>query len=313
MNLLLKYTYRDQNTKNAHNMRRNCIATSILIAIFMMASSVSVYADEIVTISASVPGAVGPGGGGGGGGGGTGFSSPTAVTFSGRAYPLSKVTILRDGNIAITTIAGPDARFSVTLENLTGGNYTFSTYTEDANGRRSASFSFPLFLTEGATTTVSGIFLAPTIDVDKAEVKQGDNINIFGTAAPSSTITISVHSPVEHFVQTQTDPNGTYLYTYDTSLLERGSHQTKSKVSLSSVASEYGTSAGFTVGDKNIPKDSICGRRGDLNKDCRVNIVDFSVLAYWYKRPNVLEGIDLNADGQITIVDFSILAYYWTG
>ena len=42
----------------------------------------------------------------------------TTVSFSGRAYPMSSVTILKDGQIALQTIAGPDANFSASLTRL---------------------------------------------------------------------------------------------------------------------------------------------------------------------------------------------------
>jgi hypothetical protein len=44
-----------------------------------------------------------------------------------------------------------------------------------------------------------------------------------------------------------------------------------------------------------------------------VNLVDFSILAYWYLKPNPDPKVDLNSDGIVDLVDFSILAYYWTG
>jgi hypothetical protein len=53
--------------------------------------------------------------------------------------------------------------------------------------------------------------------------------------------------------------------------------------------------------------------RSDINGDGRINIVDFSVSAYWYKRPNPPKSIDLNDDGKVDLTDFSIMAYYWTG
>lgn len=283
----------------------------VLIATLFCSGSF-VLADEVVNISATVPGII-PGGPGGGGGGFGGLTAPTAVSFSGRAYPLSRVTILRDNVIAITTIAGPDARFNVTLDALSQGNYSFSVYSEDAGGRKSDLFSFPLYITEGATTTISGIFISPTVDVDKMTVKQGDNITIFGSSAPNASITISVHSPVEHFVQASTDQTGAYVYTFDTSILELGSHLAKSKAVLGSAATEFGKAISFSVGDKTIPKDKGCNAKGDLDANCRVNLIDFSIMAYWYKRPNPPANVDLNGDKAITIVDFSILAYGWTG
>lgn len=63
------------------------------------------------------------------------------------------------------------------------------------------------------------------------------------------------------------------------------------------------------------PTGSVCSKKGDFNNDTKVNIADFSILAYWYKRPltpvAIRQCIDLNNDGKITLADFSILAYYW--
>jgi len=63
---------------------------------------------------------------------------------------------------------------------------------------------------------------------------------------------------------------------------------------------------------------STCSPAGDLNTDCRVDIVDFSIAAYWWGRTIdsdfvEIEIKELNGDGEVDIEDFSILAYYWTG
>lgn len=55
-------------------------------------------------------------------------------------------------------------------------------------------------------------------------------------------------------------------------------------------------------------------KRGDINNDGNVNLIDFSIMAYWWKRPVpdlILPQIDLNGDKQLTLIDFSILAYWW--
>jgi hypothetical protein len=41
--------------------------------------------------------------------------------------------------------------------------------------------------------------------------------------------------------------------------------------------------------------------------------VDFSVVAYWYKRTGPPANVDLNKDGRVDLIDFSIMAYNWTG
>jgi hypothetical protein len=170
----------------------------------------------------------------GGGGGGGGFVPPqvTSVIFSGRAYPASAVTLLKDAQIAATTTAGADANFQISISGLSGGNYIFSVYSEDKAGRRSSLLTFQVSVTQGATTSVTGVFVAPTIAVDKSTVKRGDNIAIFGQSTPQSDITIVVNSEEEFFSKTISDKDGIYLYNFDTTVLEYGSHNTKSKASI---------------------------------------------------------------------------------
>ena len=275
--------------------------------------SESLEASAVPATGGAPPLPPGPGGGGGGG------IVSTQVIFSGRAYPLSKVVILKDGQIAVTTIAGPDANFNIALTGLSQGNYIFSVYGEDSGGRKSALFSFPTFVSEGATITISGIFLAPTIAVDKTEVRKGDTISIFGQSAPQSDVTIAVNSNQDFFVKAKSDTLGSYLYNFDTVPLDYGQHFTKSKAAIGETISPYSKTVGFAVGTKSIFAE--VGKKflkGDLNDDNRVNLIDFSIAAYWYYRPfnqdfRLKEAERLNGDGKIDLVDFSIMAYYWTG
>ncbi|MBU6490736.1 dockerin type I repeat-containing protein, partial [Patescibacteria group bacterium] len=175
---------------------------------------------------------------------------------------------------------------------------------------------FPVSVTAGATTNIGGIFIAPTISVDKSEVKQGDNLAIFGQSSPGSIVTIAVHSNTPLFVQTPSDSKGAYLYTLDTSVLDFGNHLAQSKAALADAISGFGPSVGFVVGDQNVarPTKTAC-RTGDLNCDGRVDLVDFSIMLYWYQRPLAGAGLkaDLNNDGKVDLTDFSILVANWTG
>lgn len=257
------------------------------------------------------------GGGGGGGGGGIISSSGTgSIVFSGRAYPKSTVTLLKDAQIAVSTIAGPDSNFSISLSGLSAGSYIFSLYGQDKNGLRSILFTFLVTLTVGAATNVSGIFIAPTIAIDKNEVKKGDNIAIFGQTAPQSDVTIAVNSDEEYFAKTKSDKDGAYLYNFDTSSLDFGNHIAKSKSAISGSVSSFSSIILFKVGAKNVLAPKLAeGKilKGDVNIDSRVNLIDFSIAAYWYKRPSPPLKVDLNGDGKVDLVDFSIMAYYWTG
>ncbi|MEO5646658.1 MAG: Ig-like domain-containing protein [Candidatus Paceibacterota bacterium] len=258
-----------------------------------------------------------PAGGGGSNGAPTPTPGvPTSVNFSGMAYPSSKVVIMQDGVIIITTVADPNANFSAALSGIAQGSYTFSVYAQDKDGNRSASFPFPIYITSGAAVTIGGIILAPTIDVDKSEVKRGDNQIIFGYSVPNSKININVHSNEEHIVTTTTSALGAYLYNLDTSVLEYGDHTAQSRAMLvNNKVSAQTNPVSFKVSNENKNKPAGCGTIiGDLNCDNKINLVDFSILAFWYKKnEKPPENVDLNHDGKTTIVDFSILAYHWTG
>ncbi|MEN9622141.1 MAG: hypothetical protein RLZZ67_575 [Candidatus Parcubacteria bacterium] len=257
------------------------------------------------------------GGGGGGGGGGETTTSTGSANFSGRAYPRSTITILKDAQVVTSTVADAAAQFSVTLSSLTPGNYFFSVYSEDAQGRRSSLLTFPVSITAGSATNITGIYITPTIAVDKSEVKKGDDIAIFGQTTAKSEVTIQVNSDEPFFAKTTTDNAGIYLYNFDTTPLELGDHSTKSKVALKNEISAYSSAVAFKVGTKNVAAvaaaSAKCVKRGDQNGDCRVNLVDYSIIAYWYKRASPPKSVDLNGDGKVTLSDFSILAYNWTG
>jgi hypothetical protein len=254
----------------------------------------------------------------GGGGGGSFVSQPatTTVNFAGRAYPKSTITLLKDAQVVSSVVADGQASFQMSLSGLSGGNYIFSLYGEDIEGNRSSLLTFPVSIIAGTTTNVSNIFIAPTIGVDKSEVKYGENITIFGQSAPSTEITIIVNSDEDFFVKAISDSQGAYLYKFDTTVLEKGQHSTKSKASLNGDITAYGKAVNFIVGSKTVlvnKKTTIKKVKDDLNSDGKINIVDFSIMAYWYKRKSPPAIVDLNGDGKVNIVDFSIMAYGWTG
>lgn len=262
----------------------------------------------------------GGGGGGGGGGSSNGSTNKASVVLAGRAYPKSTVTILKDAQVVATTIADNNARFQVNIEGLSAGSYIFSIYTEDTKGFRSSLLTFPAVVTKNILTKFDNIFIAPTIATDKSEVKKGDPLVVFGQSTPSSEITLEINSENQIFVKTPSDASGVYVHTLDTSVLEFGSHHARSRASFASAISPQSATAPFAVGTKNIFAEAPtnCSPKGDFNKDCRVNLVDFSIIAFWYGRTltpefSLREKIHVNGDGKVNLVDFSIMAFYWTG
>jgi hypothetical protein len=257
--------------------------------------------------------------GGGGGGGGT-KTGKAQVVLSGRAYPRSTVTILKDAQVVATTVADIDARFQVNVAGLSSGSYIFSIYSEDSRGFRSSLVTFPVALTKGILAKIENIFLAPTIAADKSAVKKGEPIALFGQSTPSSEITLEINSSDQIFVKANADKGGVYLHNFDTSVLELGQHHAKSRSAYAAAISSQSNAVPFTVGNETVlaPFGAACPAKADLNDDCKVNLVDFSVAAFWYNRTLSTtfaprEQVKLNGDGKINIADFSIMAFYWTG
>jgi hypothetical protein len=234
-----------------------------------------------------------------------------SVNISGMAYPVSKVNIILDGAFVASATADAGALFSKTIEAPIGVHH-FGVYSTDTRGKRSPAFTFTLSLNSGTVAAVSGIFLAPIIDIDKSEVKKGDTLTITGQTAPSSTVSIVIHSAKEILKDVISDIRGRYSYVLDTGVLELGSHVVKSQAALSdNLVSSDSQSVTFEVGTKTVGKNT----PGDATKDGRVNMVDFSIILYnWNKSTkSALGASDFNRDGKVNIVDLSILLYNWTG
>lgn len=240
----------------------------------------------------------------------------TAIIFRGLASPRADVTIRQNGSILATVPADPNARFDVEID-IDAGMYTFSVFAEDYLGRLSRVSNFTLSLTEGTTTTVSGIFLGPTIATDRETVVYGDTITVLGATAPDSDITVFVYSVEAVTYQVKSNSDGLWsksLIAVDP--IEIGSHTTRSKaVSADGSISEFSKSITFAVTETEEEPD-ICATAdpGDINCDGFVDLVDFSILLYYWQETNPANArADIDSDGIVNITDFSIMLYYWTG
>lgn len=263
------------------------------------------------------------GGGGGGGGGGLPILI-SSVTFSGTAYPNAKIFLLRDGVLLGSFLASSSGTFAYALSSVSAGNYRYTFYAQDARGGYSTSLVFPLTVTAGNSYHISNILMPPTLYFNSQEIKRGDTLELYGQSAPNSILIFELKNSILGTITTfqiNVDFTGNYTYLLETLGLLEGSYEIKAKTKIGAIESIFSNSFAFTVGTKTVEKptpESRCPAKGDLNGDCRVNLVDFSIAAYWYKRTVAtsflgIEDRQLNGDEIINLVDFSILAYYWTG
>jgi hypothetical protein len=248
-------------------------------------------------------------------GGSTSYVPPSggSVEITGMAYPNTKVTILKDGIIASVTTADPGAAFKVTISNLSAAYYNFGVYAIDTSGLKSPTYSFPVSISDFITIHIDNVFLAPTIGVSNTEIKKGDPINIFGMTVPKAEVTMYVHSVQEFVKKIISTSAGIWFKQFDTSVLDLGNHDTYSRASLNDRITDKSNVVAFTVGKTSI-KGIVSYKRSDLNKDGKVNIIDFSMLLYyWNKKPPTTSRADINKDGIVDIIDLSIMLYDWTG
>lgn len=257
------------------------------------------------------PGAVG------GGGGGVAYLPPeNRVNFCGRAYPGSTVYLLKDGALLATAQADPQANFDITAKGFSRGNYNFGLYTKDKAGRSSIIETYPVFLSEGVEIRICGLFFAPTIDLNNDEIRRGEILAIFGQSAPSLEVSVFINSENDFMAKVNSDKAGAWLYNLDTALIEFGEHAARARARKENEYSNFSEAVSFVVGKVSKKREEAVCSKYDLNCDGRINLVDFSILAYWWKRPLTAEAkrrVDFNGDGKTSLVEFSILAYYWTG
>lgn len=251
------------------------------------------------------------GGGGGGGGGGSSTIPSNQVILQGLAYPGAAITVLKDGQVATGGIlADSEGNFKISFPTLTAGTYTFGIWAKDKDGRKSITFSFTVTVSADVITTISGIFLPPTIELDKVNLAKGETLKILGQTVSESEISIHIESIQEIVKKTKAKTSGDWNYLFDTTPLEDGMHTTRAKAeSPEGLLSSYSNVLAFYVGEGVAPGNT---KTADANGDNKVNLVDLSILLYNWGIPKNIKA-DLNGDGQVNLTDFSIMMYKWTG
>lgn len=246
-----------------------------------------------------------------------------ALSFSGKTSPGATVTLLKDSEIVGAVQSGSGGSFTMTSSGLVGGSYQFAVYATDTAGRRSSSVSIPLTVSSDTTSDVTGIFIPPMLQLNKRSVILGDVIAFSGSTVPGATIFLVLDDSAISLTPVITDAFGNYSLIYSSSELSLKTYTVNAQASVDNLVSGFGAPATFRVGTVTVMStepiaDTIGGSRGDVNGDGRVDLVDFSIVAYWYLRPlegDILqiEAKALNADGVIDLVDLSIMAFYWSG
>lgn len=275
----------------------------------------------------------GTGGGGGGGGGGNGrdeggtsgggFESSDApfpsgdgrVIISGYAFPNSTVTILVDGNLYETTKAGSSGSYSITIDGIARGAYTFGVYASGPDNVKSSTFSTSFTVTGSRTSSLSNINVAPSILVRPDPVEPGQQVTFSGYGLPNATIEIQngrINTTGSN-LQTTSNSSGQWQLSVSTSGFSVDTYQVRARsvqVGGVGITTNYSEYTFYGVGqDADVPLNA------DLNRDGRVNLTDFSILLFWWNSNGGDSDppADINRDGRVNLTDFSIMLFNWTG
>ncbi len=277
-------------------------------------------------------GSSGTGGSGGGGGGGTGdrdgstagggFESEDApyrsgdgrVTITGIAFPGSDVVALVDGKEAVRERAGSDGVYSIVIDEIARGVYTFGVFAIDPAQNRSSTFSTSFTVTGARTSALSNINLSPSMKVEPDPVTPGQTLTISGYAQPQATITLeneregSVASRQTFTIAA--NERGAWSTTINTTNFAVGTYKARARSSMAGGApTNFSNFVFYGVGQAAVRPTN-----ADLNRDGRVNLVDFSILLFWWNTDGGTSdpSADINSDGRVNLVDFSILLFNWT-
>jgi len=242
----------------------------------------------------------------------TAIVSPPPTTanlvFKGKASPFMFISFFKNGTLIGTTQASSAGFFEKSFTGLLPGNFNFLLYGEDEKGRRTSYQTYTLNLVAGTTTNVSGIFLSPTISVSPKKVFRKEDITITGKSFPNSQIKILI-SPGNILKSTTSDSQGNFSFVLNTSFLGLGVYSARARAFYLGEYSDFSESVDFEV----LREKEIACRGADLNFDGKVDIVDFSILMYfWGQRNPANRCANINQSETVDIVDFSIMMYQWT-
>ncbi len=239
------------------------------------------------------------------------FLPKMGTSFKGQAYPNAQVFLLKNGVLVENVVADSEGAFNIILEEAYQSTILYTLYSQDLLGNKSLLINYPLAVYSGFITEVSKIRFAPTISVDKNEVLENEYIGFYGYGTPNQELELFIeNNEKKEIYLLSTDTSGVFRITIPLNGYNLGSYKSYIKYSNDSRISKI---INFNlVNKKNNNVKSNTGLPGDCNKDNKINLIDFSIMAFWYKKDNPPACVDTNNDNKVDLIDFSILAFYWT-
>jgi cysteine-rich repeat protein len=250
------------------------------------------------------------GGGSGGGGGSDDDLGDTIVTVTGISYPGRTINILLDTENVGSVRAGNDGRFEFSTD-ASPGTASLGFWATDSSGTRSITFNSTFDVTQGAVTNINGIILPPTLKLSSQNINPGDVVLVSGQSVPNAKIELKINNDKTETTTAASD--GTWSISVNTSGLRAAEYTLKARSITGTTLqtqSSFSTAMQLFVG-----VNGAATRPSDLNRDGKINLIDFSILIFWWgtNGGNSNPPADINANQKVGIEDFSILLFNWTG
>jgi hypothetical protein len=107
--------------------------------------------------------------------------------------------------------------------------------------------------------------------------------------------------------------DGAWSLTIDTTGFKNGTYKVRAKAKQESGDLVSTNFSGYTF--YGVGQVAEGPRTSDLNRDGKVNLIDFSILLFWWNSDGGASNppADINADGKVSLTDFSIMIFNWTG
>lgn len=237
-----------------------------------------------------------------------------AVTIDGDTFPLARIVYLRDGKVVREDAADSNGHFTVRFDSLDRGTYAWGVYAKDPKEKVSSTYTSTVYLIGNTNNIIAPVYLSPTV-ISTSTVGVGEDVLIEGYAIPKKDIRVVINKMGDVLnskiltATTTSSAEGKYRITMPTAQLAKGTYEVKAQAVINSKEASI-FSPVFYLGIGESPRVDFA-LRADLNKDKKVNLVDFSILLFNWKTSDPVA--DINQDGTVSLTDFSIMLANWTG
>jgi Dockerin type I domain len=157
----------------------------------------------------------------------------------------------------------------------------------------------------------------PSIKATPNPVTAGQALTVTGYSIPDAVVTLENQLDKSSITlksfTANSDANGFWSITLDTTGFKNGTYKLRAKARQTSgdlIETNYSNYTFYGVGQA-----AEAPRSSDLNRDGKVNLIDFSILLFWWNSDggNSNPPADINGDGKVSLTDFSIMIFNWTG